>query len=333
MELLKQCVGIDISKDTFAASYAVMDANQAVHFKANNLFENDISGFKKLTKWVNENIQEGTVLWYVLEATGVYYENLAYYLVERTTHINVLIPSRAKYFAKSLKVKTKTDKMDAKILVQLGLERKLDPWRIVSPKIKEMKELCREYRWNKADLTRFKNRLHAKMHSYKPNARVIGRLKQKIRMLETHCLTIEYELQELVSIDPILEQKVEKLTSIPGLGFMTVVCIISETNGFAAIRNTKQLASYAGLDVVHAESGTKVGKTKISKKGNNYIRRALYMPAMAARRHNADLKKFYERIIKNKPAKKIGITAIARKMLILTYVLWKNDEFFKTQSS
>ncbi|SEM47695.1 transposase, partial [Olivibacter domesticus] len=66
--------------------------------------------------------------------------------------------------------------------------------------------------------------------------------------------------------------------------------------------------------------------SKISKKGNSFIRKALYMPALAASRYNKDLKVFYERIIDRKPAKKIGITAVARKLLILIYILWKNDQ-------
>ncbi|SEM54874.1 hypothetical protein SAMN05661044_05473, partial [Olivibacter domesticus] len=59
---------------------------------------------------------------------------------------------------------------------------------------------------------------------------------------------------------------------------------------------------------------------------NSFIRKALYMPALAASRYNKDLKVFYERIIDRKPAKKIGITAVARKLLILIYILWKNDQ-------
>ena len=333
MELLKQCIGIDIAKDSFVATYAVIDDAQTVQFKSNKSFINNISGFKNLLAWVKVLAGDLDIpLWYVMEATGVYYENLAYYLVEHTPNINVLIPSRAKYFSKSLEIKTKTDKVDSKVLAQLGLERKLDRWKVGSPKVKKMKELSREYRWNKADLTRSKNRLHAKIHSYEPNPKVIRRLKQKIRLLEAHCVNIEYELQELVAEDPVLEKKVDMLLSIPGLGFITIVIIISETNGFASIRNAKQLVSYAGLDVVHNQSGKKIGKTKISKKGNSYIRKALYMPALTAKIHNSEMKKFYERIIKKKPAKKIGVTAVARKMLILCYVLWKNDQYFKLKN-
>ena len=66
-----------------------------------------------------------------------------------------------------------------------------------------------------------------------------------------------------------------------GVGFMTAVSIIAETNGFALIENTKQLASYPSIDVVYIESGLKRHKTSISKKGNRYLRQAVYIPALS----------------------------------------------------
>ncbi|MEI9945951.1 MAG: IS110 family transposase [Chitinophagaceae bacterium] len=61
------------------------------------------------------------------------------------------------------------------------------------------------------------------------------------------------------------------ICSIPGVGLLTAVTVLAETNGFDLIRNKKQLTSYAGLDVREKQSGTSVkGKPKISKKGNRY---------------------------------------------------------------
>lgn len=66
---------------------------------------------------------------------------------------------------------------------------------------------------------------------------------------------------------------------------MSVVTVIAETNGFALIKNQRQLVSYAGYDVVENQSGKRAGKTKISKKGNSHIRRILHMPALNAVRY------------------------------------------------
>lgn len=87
--------------------------------------------------------------------------------------------------------------------------------------------------------------------------------------------------------------------------------------------------SYAGYDVVQRESGTSIkGKTRISKKGNRYIRNALYFPAMVATRFNPDIKANYLRIIMKKPSKMVGQVAIQRKLLVLLYTLWKNNTSF-----
>ena len=92
----------------------------------------------------------------------------------------------------------------------------------------------------------------------------------------------------------------------------------------------KQLASYAGLDVVANESGTFKGKTRVSKKGNKYIRQILYMPAVAACVWNPGIKSLYERIIeKNEKLKRKGTVAAMRKLLLLTYTIWKNGTEYK----
>lgn len=119
------------------------------------------------------------------------------------------------------------------------------------------------------------------------------------------------------------------LLTIKGVGIKTVATIVSETLGFRNIRNVKQLASYVGYDVVRRKSGTSVmGKTRISKKGNRYIRKALYFPAMVACRYNENFKNSYLRIIKKSPSKMVGQVAVQRKLLILLYTLWRKNEVF-----
>ena len=111
-----------------------------------------------------------------------------------------------------------------------------------------------------------------------------------------------------------------------GVGLITIVSIISETNGFALIQNSRQLTSYAGYDIVQNQSGSHNGKTKISKKGNKYIRKACYMPVLSAIRFNKNLKTVYQRLCINKAVKSIALIAVARKILVLIYTLWKKNE-------
>ncbi|MFR9534968.1 MAG: transposase, partial [Rikenellaceae bacterium] len=68
------------------------------------------------------------------------------------------------------------------------------------------------------------------------------------------------------------------------------------------------------------------GKTRISKKGNGRIRAAMYMPAMSACSSNERMKEFYQRVNKGKSVKKIGLIAVARKLLLLMYTIWNKNE-------
>lgn len=325
--MTKQSIGVDVAKDTLVCCKGWIDTDQQTSFSKPNTFANSIEGFEQMVDWIGEDNMEIEVT-FVMEATGVYYENLAYWLDSMGKKLSVLLPGKVKHYGRSLNIKTKTDNVDAQMLSRLGLERKLENWQMPSTSMREIKYLCREYKEIKAKLVVSRNQLHAKKHSHGCPQSVTDRLEKEIKLLEVHIAEIETELRGIVLADTALQDKVSNLTTIPGVGFMTVVSILAETNAFALVKNAKQLVSYAGLDIEHNQSGLKQGKTKISKKGNSFIRNALYMPALSASRYNHELNVFYRRLIEKKPAKKIGITAVARKLLVLIFTLWKNNDTF-----
>jgi transposase len=329
MKKVKQVIGIDVSKDTLAVCYGFSTVTQTISYSKPCSFKNDLSGFTKLWQWVEELKDETLDLCFVMEATGVYYENLAYFLSSSGQVVHVLLPNKTKHFAKSLDIKSKTDEIDSKMLTQIGLERKLIKWQPQLENLHTIKQLCREYKDLKEKLTVIKNQLHAKEHAYNTSKQILKRLKTQAKLLETQLLQVEYELKEMCSDDEELNDKISKIQTIPGLSFITIITIIAETNAFQLIENSKQLCSYCGLDVVHNQSGLFKGKSKISKKGNRFIRRALFMPALCAIQHNPTLKEFYDKLVDRKKVKKVGITAVIRKMLVLTYTLWKNNTEFE----
>jgi transposase len=107
------------------------------------------------------------------------------------------------------------------------------------------------------------------------------------------------------------------------------VIILAETNGFELIRNKKQLTSYAGLDVKEKQSGTSVkGKTKISKRGNRQLRKAMHFPALVAIRHDEHYKELFARLVSRHGIKMKAATAVQRKLLELTYILFKNQTVY-----
>lgn len=326
MSVIKQVFGIDISKDSFEIRFGAITDRQEERFLAAASFPNARRGYLRLLAWAKKQLVSNEApVWFVMEATGVYYEQLAYFLVERQQQIAVLLPNKIKNFAKSLDNKSKTDGLDARSICQFGLERPLNAWQPPSPQMRSLKALTREYQTVQQMATQVKNQLHAKGHSYKPSQETLTRLRAQLRLFEKQLKSIEQQIRSLVESDDDLNNRINNITRAKGIGFMTVVSTVAETNGFALITSTKQISSYAGLDVVIKQSGKRQGKPAISKKGNKHLRHAVFMPALAACRCNPPLRAFYLRLVRTKANKMVAVLAVARKILCLIYTLWKKN--------
>ena len=326
MSVIKQVFGIDVSKDSFEIRFGTITDRQEERFLAAASFPNARRGYLRLLAWSKKQLVSNEApVWFVMEATGVYYEQLAYFLAERQQQIVVLLPNKIKNFAKSLDNKSKTDGLDARSICQFGLERPLNAWQPPSPQMRSLKALTREYQTVQHMATQVKNQLHAKGHSYKPSQETLTRLRAQLRLFQKQLKSIEQQIRSLVESDDDLNNRISNITRAKGIGFMTVVSTVAETNGFALITSTKQISSYAGLDVVIKQSGKRQGKPAISKKGNKHLRCAVFMPALAACRCNPPLRAFYLRLVRTKANKMVAVLAVARKILCLIYTLWKKN--------
>lgn len=326
MEIIKEVVGIDVSKDSLSVCFGKLIKDQQQIITKPISVDNNEKGFKELVQFVKkQRTSKSTPLYFAMEATGVYYENLAYFLSEKHLKVIVILPNKTKNYSKTLDIKSKTDNLDAVMITKFALERQMQLWQLPSPLTKALKSLTREYNSIKQMAVQVKNQLHAKEYSYEPLKETIQRGQATLEVFEKQLKQIEKQIKELVEKDDDLNDRINKTDKIEGVGFMTIVSIIAETNGFALIKNNKQLASYAGLDVVYNESGLKKHKTSISKKGNRFIRQAVYMPALSAARYNPKLKEFYIRLLTKKNIKKVALIAVARKLLILIYTIFKKN--------
>ena len=325
MKIVRQNSGIDMAKDKFDASFTTIDNEQNIKHKSVKVFKNNLSGFEDFYQWCKKYKQEDISMHFTMEATGVYYESLAYFLVEKGENISVLLPNTVKKFGESLNIKSKTDSIDAKIIGQMGVERKLPQWTVTTTIYRDLKTLTRE-RQNLVEMrTMIKNQLHAENHTAHPHRSTITRMINHIKYLNKQIGSIEKELDKKVKKDKSVSEKIKKVTTIPGVGFKTAVTIAAETQGFANFTSLRQLSSFAGYDIQQRESGKFKGKTRISKKGNSHIRRAMYMPSNSAKRHSKTYNKFYEKLNERKQNGLITGTAVQRKLLGLIYTLWKND--------
>lgn len=327
-EFLKYNAGIDISKDDFKVFLMGLTISHEMVVLGNSSMFNTIKGFDALLKWVFGQIPENAGLTFTMEATGVYYEALAYYLFHGGYQVSVVLPNHSKKYAESLGSRTKTDATDARILARMGLERELRRWQPFSPLLLQLKQLTRERDALIREITQAKNQLHAYSHQGVVNSGSIARTQEKIGVLDRQVKAIGKEIENIVNGDQALKERIDKVISIPGVGLLTAVCIVSETNGFAGIGNLKQLTGFAGLDVRIIESGLWKGKSRISKKGNSHIRKALYFPAFTFIRLNEQMQQHYCRLKAKKGKPMIAVVAIQRKLLCLIYTLWKKNEMF-----
>ena len=263
-----------------------------------------------------------------MEATGVYYEKLAYYFhVQGEFIIHVLLPNISKGYRKSLNLKSKTDEIDAGMLAQLGLERQLSRWEPMSDQMRGLKKVNRQRFQLVKDKTMVSNQLHAEQASHEPSKKAVKRYEKHIQFLEDQIQEIDRELKQKVKQDPDLSQRIKNVGTAKGLGFTTVCGVVAELNGVALFKNRNQLVSYAGYDVVKNESGTSVkGPTKISKKGNSHLRHMMFMAAMSAATHDDHHKAYYQRIVDKTNIKMKANVAIQRKLLLLIYALFTKNE-------
>lgn len=330
--MVKLSVGIDIAKDTFQACLMMCHSDGRQTMLSNKSFGNRKGGFPALLNWVTRFTPKGyagikTV--YVMEATGVYYEQLSYFLSDQSLEVSVQLANNVKNFGKSLNIKTKTDKSDAEVIAQMGLERQLTSWVAPAPIYRQLKQLSRERLALVEQKTVIKNQKHALKSSHEPFSKAIERMDTHIEFIEKQIQDIVEQVKKVVASDPILQKKVKNVCTIKGVELVTAVTIISECNGFGLFKNKSQLVSYAGYDVVKNESGKKTDKHgRISKKGNKFIRRALHFPALSAIRHDPHFNKIAERITKTSTIKMKGVVAVQRRLLVLIYKLFINDTVY-----
>jgi transposase len=323
---LRQNVGIDVAKKDLKVCFSQELKGRQIKVIGSRTFLNTAVGFAALFDWIKQKADPTIALCLTLEATGVYYENVAYFFNEKGFAVHVVLPNVAKLFIKSHNVKSKTDGLDAQMLALLGLERELRLWQPAPLAIRQLKGLTRERVAIIEQRTALLNRLEALKSAHDAHKETIQRLRKVISLLDNQIKDVEKQIEACIEKDTVLSQKVDNIKKIKGLSTTTIAIIIAETNGFENFNNRSQLVSFSGYDVVHNQSGTSLnGKTYISKKGNRFIRRALHLPAICVVKYEPHFKALFDRVFENTKIKMKGYVAVQRKLLTTIYALFKNN--------
>lgn len=329
-EFVKNSLGVDISSDKWDFNMSVIDQEQRVKTRSTKKFK--ITEIASVEEWIEKKREKDIPLTITMEATGVYYEELAWRLHLNGYRVSVILPNKGKRYLESLGLKSKNDKIDAMGLAQMGAERSLAEWKPVSEEIYSLRLLTRHHESIQEERGRLLSQSHARSVSRVKSPLVDRQLKSAMEFTEKQLSELKKAIDESIQKDTVLKEKIKNITKVKGIANLTVATVIAETNGFADIKNLKQLTSYAGYDVVENSSGKHVGKTRISKRGNSRIRRILYFAAInTVRYQQGEFKALYDRVYKRTGLKMKALVAVQRKVLGLIYSLYKNDEAYDPQ--
>lgn len=300
--------GIDVS----AAQLVVAVQSQGEGHQQ-RIFPNRTRGHQELIVWLQKAGRKARVC---LEATGFYSLDLALALrAADGIEVAVLNPKTVNRFAATL-CRSKTDPADAQVLAEYARRMPFQPWQPPRAAALELRTITRHIAALTQQHTRESNRLHAVSASIAGACCVQQDLKRSLRDLQHRVAKLRAKALTLVESDPELASRFALLLSMPGIAEVSALNLLGELALLAPGLTVRQWVAHSGLDPAHHQSGTSVhSRSRISRAGNRYLRRALYMPALVAVRHDAHLGAFYRTLIARHKAKLQALVAVARKML------------------
>ena len=282
-------------------------------------FAHTATGIRAMHRWAVKQ-GSGSVIHLCMEATGVYSQSVAMRLVNLPgTEVSIVNPACIKAFANVQLRRCKTDMIDAEVIRCYAESQHPSPWHPARKAMRQLYQLAVQADAVKASLLQWQNRDHS--HSYIPDLpKAVVKAQRAIkRSLERQLQQVEEAIDQLCATDPILAQQIMLLETIPGIARKSSVQILAHGGQWLTDRTQKELVAHAGLAPHHHQSGTSVRRrSRIDKRGNRRLRKALYMPALVGTIHNPVLKPFYQRLLENQKLKKVALVACMKKLLLMS---------------
>jgi transposase len=245
----------------------------------------------------------------VCEATGGYERLLVQTLHQAQIPVSVTNPARVRAAAQAQGQRAKTDRIDAALLTDYGQRYQPKP---TPPTTSSQDQLVALTQW----LTQLVHaQAQAKTQAEHHEAAFVCKQHAKlIAHYQSQIVAVEKQIRGLVANDAPLQQRVDCLDQIEGVGPRTAWLVLAHLPELGQI-NRQEVAALAGLAPWTRESGTMKGMRAIGG-GRPEVRLALYMAALSAARCNPVLQPFYQRLrAKEKPAK-VALTAVMRRLLV-----------------
>jgi transposase len=315
-------IGLDISKSTINVYVPLNDLDLVI--------ENSLKGIKTLYSKLKKHYKkEFDNLVFVYEPTGNYSSILKSFCANKNILCFIINPKQSSNYAKALGNKTKTDKIDAKMLSSaITLANKKD---IKVPVINVLYEELQELMIYKSLIikqkTQFMNHLESKQ--YNTSTYLVNNLKKKIEVLQKDEEEILEKIKLLLKTDDTLYESFLNLQTIKRVGEKIAIELLLHFIKYPDA-NKKQIVSLAGLEPIYRESGSSYKtKARISKSESVSCRSALFMAVFSYQQLDLPFIEFYKRLKEKGKSTNVIKVALMRKLLILAHSLYKNNQCYE----
>lgn len=321
-------IGIDVSKAKLDLAWLKdIDKNKV----KTKVFKNEHADYSNLIHWLKANVTEDlNDIHITVEATGVYHENLAYYLHDQGLNVSIVNPAFVRSYAESLGSRHKTDKKDSILLARYTSTTKPDLWTPPPAEARHLKSLLSRLDALQQDLQREQNR-QEKAEATDTAPIVTASIEQMIAALQEAIAKLNSDIDDHIDKHPNLKQDQELLKSIKGVGPATSRQMLTLMHN-KSFTKASQAAAFLGLIPKQVQSGQFRGKTRLAKNGSSDIRAKLYMAAVVSTRHNPDIKAQYERLLANGKCKMQAICAAMRKLVHICFGVLKHQMPYQPQT-
>ena len=318
--LVRYWLGVDVSK--LKLDVALLDEQGKSKARS---FTNDSPGIQQLQRWLNERAVSAGQCHICMEATGPYSEASATALSDAGWRVSVVNPARVKGFAQGELQRNKTDAADASLLARFCARLTPEPWQPPAAEVRQLRALVERLQVIKEMQSQERNRLEA----HAGNAMLQASIQEHVRWLQDCAQVLQAQINDHIDGHPQLKQDVELLRSIPGIGLVTAPKVLALLGDVRRFKNAKALSAFIGVTPRLKQSGSSIkARTMMSRTGHADMRRALYMPALVARQHNAAVKVFGDRLRAAGLAPKAVVGACMHKLVMLIYGVLRSGKPF-----
>lgn len=312
-------IGFDVSKETVDVTF--FDGRRIDYIQ----IENNQKGFEQiLRKNGNFAIEDQHV---TMESTGVYHERIRDYFYNRGYRVTVVNPLIIKRYCEMKMMRAKTDSVDSRMIAMYGFYEKTIPYRAISEKRAKIKAFLKIIDDFKRMKIQNRNRLEALSHSSAGTEDIQNIYVKLNRVIDEQIKDIEKKIITLAEEEN--KEAFNNLKTIPGVGERIAAAITGYFGKLENFETAKQMVSFIGINPSVKQSGKSVrGRGSISRKGNSYLRKLLYLAALSASKHNADCSRLYERLLSQGKEKKLALIAVANKLARQIFAIVKYNRVY-----